>query len=164
MRWQPRAQHALRLSTAAVDFTDGNRGRALGLSSSSDWPFGRRNRLLLEPGVYASRQDRQDVPYYSPSRDLSLELGGAVEQRLWARPGRRLRHALELGVGQYHQEGFDDEPTGRLGYRVEWDFAPSSRVYLRLARARRVYDGEAEHQNRVELGGWWAVGWRDRAR
>jgi len=158
VRWQPRAQHALRLSTSHVDYTDDNRSRSLGLSASSHWPFGRRNRLVLEPGVYASRQDRQDVAYYSPSRDLSLEVAGAVEQRLWSSPGRRLRHALELGVGLYRQEGFDAEATGRLGYRVEWDFAPSSRVYLRLARLRRAYDGAPEHQTRVEVGGWWAWG------
>lgn len=105
------------------------------------------------------------MAYFSPSRDLSLDLGGAVEQRLRSRPGRRLRHALEFGVGQYRQEGFDAEPTGRLGYRVEWDFAPSSRAYLRLSRARRAYDGAPEYQNRVELGGWWALtGWSRKGR
>lgn len=160
VRWQPRAQHSARVSWAEVDYTDGNRSRAVGLSSLHRVPLGRRLTAVLEPGVWTSRQSRQDVPYFSPARDLDVGVAAALEQRLWVRPERRLGHALEVAVGAYDQKGFDLEPSARIGYRVDWDFAPGSRAFVRFSRSRRAYDGVQEYQSRIELGGWWSFGWR----
>lgn len=156
-RWQPSAQHAIRASLGSTDYSDGNRSETLGLGTSHRSSLGRRSTLTLEPALFASRQSRQDVPYFSPEHDLSVELGGALEQRLWLRPGRRLAHALEFGFGQQRQSGFDPDVTARLAYRLDWDVSPGTRLFLRIGRSRRAYDGVPEYQTRLELGGWWSL-------
>lgn len=156
-RWQPSAQHAIRASLGSTDYSDGNRSKTLGLGTSHRSSLGRRSTLTLEPALFASRQSRQDVPYFSPEHDLSVELGGALEQRLWLRPGRRLAHALEFGFGQQRQSGFDPDVTARLAYRLDWDVSPGTRLFLRIGRSRRAYDGVPEYQTRLELGGWWSL-------
>jgi biofilm PGA synthesis protein PgaA len=159
MRWQPRAQHALRASYAQVDYSDGNRGETFGLASWHRLPLGRRFTLVLEPGLYRGSQRLQDVPYFSPRRDLSLELGATLERRLWSRSGGRVGHALEFLAGQYRQSGYGAQATARIGWRIDWDFATGSHAFLRLARGRRAYDGAPEYQTLLEIGGWWSPAW-----
>lgn len=158
-RWQLHPEHAARASLGSTDYSDGNRSHTFGLGTRHAFAVGRRSMFILEPSLSGSRQSRQDVPYFSPERDLSLELGGAVEQRLWLRPGRRLSQAVEFGVGQQRQAGFDAETSARLGYRLQWDAAPGTRLFLRLTRSRRAYDGVPEYQTRLEFGGWWSLRW-----
>lgn len=158
-RWQASAQHAARAGVSTTAYSDGNRNESIGIGSHHRLAFGRRSAVVLEPTLNASRNRRQDVAYFSPERELSLELGGALEQRLWLRPGARLVHALDFGLGQQRQAGFDPDWSARLGYRLEWDAAPGTRLFLRLGRSRRAYDGVPEYQTRLEFGGWWSLRW-----
>lgn len=159
VRWQPWVRQGFRFAAAHVDYTDGNTSRTLGFSAPSRWALPGTATLWLEPGVYASWQSEQDVPYFSPEHDLSLELAGAIDQRLWREGPYRLAHSLQFGVGHYRQDGFGGTGTGRVGYRLAFSRAPGFELYARLSRGRRVFDGEPEYQTRFEIGGWWSFGW-----
>jgi biofilm PGA synthesis protein PgaA len=145
-------QHSARLSIGGVDYDDDNRNSWLGLSSTSRFALSDRLLLELTPAVYGSRNSTDEVPYYSPLRDHSVELGARLEHRIQARVSRRHLQHVEAWGGRYHQRYHAAQQIGGLRWGYRFEIAQARWVTARIGRDRRAYDGVPEYQTFVELG------------
>jgi biofilm PGA synthesis protein PgaA len=106
-------------------------------------------------GIYASRNTRDDAPYFNPASDLAADVTLDNEWLLYRRYEYSFSHRLALTAGTYHQEDFGSDPTWALQYEQRW--APHDQFDLAygVTRARRIYDGDAEYQTTLYLNLDW---------
>jgi biofilm PGA synthesis protein PgaA len=137
---------------AYLPFTDGNNRQSANLTF--------RQRLATWPDLevtglaetYASKNTRQDVPYYSPKGDLSATGGVLLEHVLWRRYDDSLVQALTIDGGSYAERGFRGDWIGTLAYEHRWRFDPLTEFHYGLMWTRRVYDGDVEKTVTLTLG------------
>ena len=140
-------------SFAYLPFSDGNRRESGGLTY--------KERLVNLPGfdvtglgeLYASRNSRNDAPYYNPGHDLSLTAGFLIEHVLWRRYDDSLLQALTVDGGLYSERGFDDTWIGTVKYDHRWRFDPLTELRYGGMVTRRVYDGSVETTYTFTAGG-----------
>lgn len=92
------------------------------------------------------------VPYYNPSRDLSLTGGLLAEHVLWRRYDNSLVQALALDAGLYAEQGFASNWIGTVNYEHRWRFDPLTEFRYGVFLMRRVYDGSVENTLGFTIG------------
>ena len=120
-------------------------------------------RLMTRPTVfvdglgslYASRGSRDDVPYFNPSEDRSVEIGLRVDQQLWRHYERHFRHRLTVSVGQYWQQGYGSAIVPSAEYRHEWQLGEGRIFEYGIRWSRPVYDGQRERHIGLDAGLRW---------
>jgi len=120
-------------------------------------------RLLSRPtlqvdglgSLYASRGSRDDVPYFNPSRDRSVEIGLRIDQQLWRHYEKHFRHRLTVSVGDYWQEEFGSALVPSVEYRHEWQIGAGRIFEYGVRWSRPVYDGQRERHVGLEAGLRW---------
>lgn len=149
-RWHE--SQALRAGTGYLDFDDGNERNMFNAV------FERRviqvphfNSTAFIEG-YASLNDRNDVIYYSPTRDASLGLRLDNEWVNYRRYERRFAQRLGLSIGRYWEEGYAPDFTWGISYQHDWDFTEGCRLHYGVVHGRRVFDGEPEFETAVIAG------------
>lgn len=152
VRYSPVGQGWLRLSAGLIDYSDGNQRRDLALGGFYRQPLSHRWSLELAPGLAFGSNRRDDVGYFSPRRDASVELLAALDHSLSIRLGHRHSQRFEAWLGGYDQHAVDPAAVGGLRYEYRIGFAPGRSGFLRLGRDRRSYDGVAEYQSFIETG------------
>lgn len=122
-----------------------------------------QQRLLTRPtvlvdglgSVYASRGSLDDVPYFNPSEDRSVEIGLRVDQQLWRHYERHFRHRLTVSVGNYWQQGYGSALIPSAEYRHEWQLADGRIFEYGVSWSRPVYDGQRERHIGFDAGLRW---------
>lgn len=137
------------LSLQRLMFSDTNRRTAASLSWRERWTSGPRLQLESVLGAYTSRNRLQDTPYFSPSRDASLQASLRGQWLSWKRDDRQFFQALEVGAGRYHQTGFGSGTVWVLRYEHQWNLGPRLQVRYGLSLSRHPYDGVSEQQRGV---------------
>ncbi|MBD8636809.1 poly-beta-1,6 N-acetyl-D-glucosamine export porin PgaA [Stenotrophomonas sp. CFBP 13725] len=105
--------------------------------------------------LYASRGSRDDVPYFNPARDRSVEIGLRIDQQLWRHYEKHFRHRLTVSVGDYWQEGFGSALVPSAEYRHEWQIGAGRIFEYGVRWSRPVYDGQREQHVGLEAGLRW---------
>ncbi len=165
--WKARATgvgaHALALSSTFVanesrsiegrwqrmDFSDGNVRDALGVSWRERWIATPRFQLESTLGAESGRSDRQDVAYFSPSRESAVQLGLAARYLTWKRDDRRFTQVVEVSGGSYHQANFGSDPLWSVRYSHEWELGPSLLFRYGIGVSSHPYDGVRERRKFV---------------
>ena len=127
------------------DLSDGNAG--------ASWFADARKRLLNEPRwkldltgeLNGSRNDRDDVPYFSPRRDRAALLGARHEWRLFRRYDSSVVQLVEAGAGWYDQAGYPGGRIWRARYALRFELGPAVTVEGAALRSRMFYDGLPEY-------------------
>lgn len=151
-RFSPAAAWWLRAAASQTDFSDGNRRTDFALSGHLQRPLSHRWGFSLTPAAFWGRSRRDDVAYFSPRHDSSIELAGELRHRISARLAHRHWQMLQGFVGRYDQAGFAAGSIGGLAYRYQIDFEPGRSAWLRFGRDRRLYDGRHEYSSFLEFG------------
>ncbi|WP_024888762.1 poly-beta-1,6 N-acetyl-D-glucosamine export porin PgaA [Luteimonas huabeiensis] len=154
-RFRPHERTALDFGVGQWRLDDGNRREDASVSLEQ--------RLLTRPtwqldglgGLYASRGRRDDVPYFSPARDRSLELGLRADQLLWRRYERHVRHRLTVSVGDYWQDGYGSALVPAAAYRHEWRLGAGRILEYGVSWSRPVYDGGREKRIGFDAALYW---------
>lgn len=140
-RWHE--SRSLRLGTERLHFDDGNQRQSWSAAWSERLVTGPIYKVDLRSEVYASSNSlpSASAAYFNPRRDRSLSLTLGQEWTQFRRYERSLRHRLELGLGDYWQEGYGSGDIRQARY--ELIYAPDDRLELHLgiSRTRRPYDG-----------------------
>lgn len=131
--------------TNTLDYSDGN--------THESWFGSLIRRVLTRPrsitsftaDVSISRNDLQDVAYFSPRRDLGMLVGGTHEWRIRRRYDRLLVQRSTLQLGEYRQSGFRSGRLWRIGYAIEYRINNALLIELGAQRSRNFYDGAPEH-------------------
>lgn len=155
--WSPSDLGHLSTSLTRARFSDGNQRDSL---QTNAW-----RRLLTRPhllmdgkaSVYASRNTRDDAPYFNPASDYSASVGLRINHLAWRRYERSFRQILEVDAGPYWQEGFGSAWVPAVSYRHEW--TPQQRWTLGYGVhwSRPVYDGQRETRQGFDLYVRWGL-------
>jgi biofilm PGA synthesis protein PgaA len=92
------------------------------------------------------------VPYYNPSRDLSLTGGFLAEHILWRRFDNSLVQALAVDAGLYAEQGYASNWIGTVNYEHRWRFDPLTEFRYGVLLMRRAYDGSIENTLGFTIG------------
>ncbi|MFJ1301697.1 poly-beta-1,6 N-acetyl-D-glucosamine export porin PgaA [Pseudomonadota bacterium AL_CKDN230030165-1A_HGKHYDSX7] len=129
-----------------MDYTDGNQNHAGSLAWTERWYSGPSQQFQTTLRTDASRNRRNDVPYYSPDSDGSVELEARYQLLTWKRDHRTLVQRLYANAGTYRQSGYGAEAMYGLRYEHEWTFRPGWSVTYGIGTAWHPYDGQRERR------------------
>ena len=128
-----------------LDYSDGN------LRNSAD--VGWRERLLTGPrfllegriNIEAAKNSRLGTPYFNPSHEAAVQVGGRAQYLSWKRDDRSFVQVLNVGAGRYWQAGFGSGPLWNLRYEHEWVFGPALQPSYGVGLSSHTYDGQKEY-------------------
>lgn len=134
----------LSLSLSRLNLSDGNRrdGAAFAL----------REALLTQPHfkldlhgeLGASRNSREQAPYFNPRRDLIALAGIRADWMTWRHYEYRFQQRIGLWAGSYWQQDFGSSGVLRADYAHEWQFGPGWSLNYGIGWYRQAYDGRRE--------------------
>ena len=127
-----------------MELTDGNEGSRLSANGRHRLVGQPRWMLDLTGEIFTSRNELQDVTYFSPEHDLGLFVGVAHEWRIFRRYERRLVLATQAQIGRYDQAEFSSGELWRLNLRLRWQLSTSLQLEFGAERAQMFYDGTPE--------------------
>ncbi|WP_187394942.1 poly-beta-1,6 N-acetyl-D-glucosamine export porin PgaA [Pigmentiphaga aceris] len=134
-----------------MDYSDGNQRDAVGLSWRERLITGPRFQLESTLGAEVAGADRQDVPYFSPSRERAVELGLRAQYLTWKRDDRRFYQVVQAGTGRYNQAGFGSGALWSVRYQHQWDIGDALQLSYGLGISSHPYDGRSERSREVFL-------------
>ncbi|MEQ9451778.1 MAG: poly-beta-1,6 N-acetyl-D-glucosamine export porin PgaA [Pseudomonadales bacterium] len=148
-RWHESRQADLQV--AALDLSDGNQRQSLNLSYRQrvlNWP---RHKIAVLTGFYTSRNDSDNVAYFSPRNDRDLGADLEHEWRPWRRYDRAFVQRFTVGLGSYQQDGFGSDGRWQATLEHEWQLGDGLSLSYGGSVGRRPYDGVQEKQRSVFL-------------
>jgi biofilm PGA synthesis protein PgaA len=127
------------------DLSDGNAARYVFANGRHRIVNRPRWKVDVTGELAASRAERDDVVYFSPTRDTTLWAGLRHEGRLFRRYDRSLVQTASIAFGHYDQAGYSPGGMWRAEYGLTWQ--PGKRVAFGagVERARMRYDGVPEY-------------------
>ncbi|MNY54561.1 Poly-beta-1,6-N-acetyl-D-glucosamine export protein precursor [compost metagenome] len=110
-----------------------------------------RPNWYLDAGVevYATRNRRSDVPYYSPRSERSLLPSLSWNHTLAQSPTSAWTQFASVGLGGLRQQGFGGSALGVLSYGQRYRFNDVFEVGGTLSATSRSYDGTREREWRI---------------
>ena len=132
-------------SYARQDFSDGNIRQRLLFNGNYTVYSAPDTEIALSPSVYSSMNTEDSVDYFSPKRDLAVNLVAQGERVLWRRYERSFGHRLVAGVGNYWQESHGSGLIAEVTYQQFFVIEPVVEVTYGLGWSRRIYDGAPEN-------------------
>ncbi len=133
------------LSLQAMDFSDGN-FRYVVAGDLTRRVFTRPHfRTDLRLDLSTSENSETDVPYFSPDQDFSAAVTGDFLHLLWRRYSRSFSHRLALTLGNYWQDGYDDDYIAGALYEQTWETDYRFLLSYGFSRSRRVFDGGPDY-------------------
>lgn len=145
-RYAPHESLTLQFSAELEDLSDGNSRQQLAAQGRKR--LVNRSKFVVEAlgEAYVGNRDRDDVPYYSPLRDVGVLAGAEGQWRVLSRYERRVTHILRAEVGLYDQSGFSTGRMWRVSYMLPIDLSPRVSTWFGFWRGRMYYDGTPEYQ------------------
>jgi biofilm PGA synthesis protein PgaA len=142
-------------ATAAVgmrlhDHSDGNAARYVFANGRQRIVNRPRWKLDVTGELAASQADRDDVAYFSPTRDASVWLGLHHEGRLFRRYDASLVQTAGIDVGRYDQAGYSSGGIWRAEYGLRWQPGKRLSFGAGVQRARMRYDGVPEYSTQFQ--------------
>lgn len=101
-------------------------------------------RATLGAELYASRNSRSDVAYFSPPRDASASLTFRPEWVTANAPGHRHTFSLLAHAGVYDEAGFAAGLVGGLWLESDWDLSGRTVLVAGAGARSQLYDGSRE--------------------
>lgn len=151
LRWRQSERRQWSISITPSHFSDGNRRQALLLRG--------QERLMTRPNwyldagveVYATRNRRSDVPYYSPRSERSLLPTLSWHHTIAQRHDRAWTQHASVGLGGLRQQGYGGSALGVLSYGQRYRFNDVFELGGTLSASSRRYDGTREREWRIAI-------------
>ncbi|HMD73670.1 MAG TPA: poly-beta-1,6 N-acetyl-D-glucosamine export porin PgaA [Steroidobacteraceae bacterium] len=125
-------------------FSDGNsRAEAL-MFWRERWIAGPIYKLDSRVDLNASSNTLADTNYFNPKRDLTGTLTLQNQWLQYRRYDRALSHELDLGLGEYAQQGYSAGLIASFRYQLVYDANDHLSLRAGLGRTIRPYDGARE--------------------
>lgn len=149
VRWRQSERRQWSFSATPSNFSDGNRRRSLLLSGQERLMT--RGNWYLDAGVevYATRNLRSDVAYYSPRKEASVLPSLTWNHTLQQSPNSTWTQAASVGLGGMRQQGYGGSAFGVLSYGQRYRINELFEVGGTLSAISRSYDGTREREWRI---------------
>lgn len=149
LRWRPSDLREWSIGITPSRFSDGNNRQELSI--------GGKERLLtratwtLDLGLegFVAHNSRTDVPYYSPSREVSLMPLLHWNHTIYQRYDKRWSQRASIGFGAVNQQGFGTGNTQFISYGQRYRHSDVLEFGAAVSGLRRPYDGVHETEWRV---------------
>jgi biofilm PGA synthesis protein PgaA len=133
------------IGTRFHDLSDGNAARYLFANGRQRVVNRPRWKVDVTGEITASSAERNDVVYFSPTRDTTFWAGLSHEGRLFRRYDRSLVQTASVAVGRYDQSGYSAGEIWRAEYGLTWQPGKRLAFGAGIERARMRYDGVPEY-------------------
>ncbi len=138
----------LGISTQYMDFDDGNRRQTFTAFGRQRLINNMRYKLEGELTTYRQTNTKDNLSYFNPSRQTTIELGLNNQWQTWRRYEKSMHQRLLFNIGTSHQQGFGMEFIWSVAYEHHWQFSRQLSLSYGLSRARPTYDGNQEYATR----------------
>lgn len=151
VRWQRNEQGQWTLMASGERFSDGNTRTRIALRGTER--IYTRPTYWLDAGldVAASKNSKEDRPYFNPRRDLEVLPSVRLNHVLHQRYDTRLMHYVQLGAGVYHQQDYGSGAVGLIGYGIRYSVNENTEIGVSVTGISRPYDGQRERELRALL-------------
>ena len=105
LNWRQSERREWRFTLSPAQFSDGNTRWTALISGSERLYTNARFKADLLLNLYATRNSRQDAPYFNPRADLEFAPSLKLTHTLYQRYETKLEHSLLLTAGTYSQRG-----------------------------------------------------------
>lgn len=149
LQWRHSERRSVSLMITPSDFSDGNRRWEVLLSGQQRlWT---RPTWFVDGGleVFATRNSRSDVPYYSPRSAHSVVPTLTWNHTLHQRYTTAWTQQASVGLGGLHQRGYGGGAIGTLSYGQRYQANDVFEIGGTLSTLSRPYDGVREREWRV---------------
>lgn len=133
------------------DFSDGNQWNSLGGYGIVRVLEKPHKNLDLRVDINGRSAKKDNVPYYSPKRDLSADLSAIFTQNLYRCYEQAFTHKITANVGNYWQKGYGNDLTFGITYEHVLRYDNWYDVGYAYSRKRRTYDGNREYESAFYL-------------
>lgn len=134
----------LSLSLSQLDLSDGNRRDGAAFALREPLLTRPHFKLDLHGELAASRNTREQAPYFNPRSDRIALAGVRADWMTWRHYEYRFQQRLGLAAGSYWQQGFGSSGVLRADYAHEWQFGPGWSLNYGIGWYRQAYDGRRE--------------------
>ncbi len=138
----------LGVSTQYMDFDDGNRRQTFSAFGRQRLINNMRYKLEGELTTFLQTNSKDNLSYFNPSRQTTIELGLNNQWQTWRRYEKSMHQRLLFNLGTTRQQGFGMEFIWSVAYEHHWRFSRQLSLSYGLSRARPVYDGNQEYTTR----------------
>lgn len=147
--WRDSERRSASLNLAPSRFSDGNR--------RTDILFMGQQRLLTQPRwsidlgleAYSSKNSRNDVSYYSPSKEYGITPTLTWNHIIYRRYQTAWTQQASVGLGSVYQQGFSSGSTGVISYGQRYKSNDVFEAGATLSAVSRPYDGVREREWRL---------------
>ena len=141
----------LMLAVAPTRFSDGNQRIEARLHGRQRLYAAADLKVHLELDISASRNSKDNTPYFNPRRDLEILPGLVLTHTLYQRYDTVLEHGIEVRAGTYSQQGYGTGSVAALGYSMRYQTGRHTDIRAGIMGIRRPYDGRQEREMRFQL-------------
>ncbi len=139
--------HRANLDVQRHQFSDGNRRNEWSANYTNVFESEYQNRYTLGVGLSGMQNSLTGTPYFNPRRALSADFSLTGEWLHWRDEQKSLWHRVAINAGTYEQDGFDNLPTARINYEIDWTASDVMEIRFALGRAMHPYDGVQDFRN-----------------
>lgn len=147
--WRESERRSASLNLAPSRFSDGNQ--------RTDILFTGQQRLLTQPRwsidlgleAYSSKNSRNDVSYYSPSKEYGITPTLTWNHVIYRRYQTAWTQQSSVGLGSVYQQGFGSGSTGFISYGQRYKSNDVFEAGATLSAVSRPYDGVREREWRL---------------
>lgn len=149
VQWRQSERRQWSVSATPSRFSDGN--RRWGVLLRGQERLVTRPNWYVDAGVeaYATRNRRNDVPYYSPRSERSLLPTLSWNHTLRQTPRTAWTQQASVGLGGLRQQGYGSSAVGVISYGQRWRANEVFDIGATLSATSRSYDGTREREWRV---------------
>lgn len=149
IQWHHSDQRDWRFSFAPSRFSDGNTRLFALLSGRERLYTGAHLKADLHMNVAASKNSRDDAPYFNPKSDLEIMPSVTLTHLLYRHYETEWEQRFILGAGTYYQEDYGTGVIGALGYGMNYRYNDVFDIGATVTGVSRPYDGVRERELRV---------------
>jgi biofilm PGA synthesis protein PgaA len=139
----------LSLGISHHDFSDDNRRTTYSVNWHERPYSAPRLKVDTDLSLSASRNARNDVAYFSPTRDQSIEGTVIADWLTWRHYERSFKQFFSLTAGTYQQRNYGSKPVLGARYAHEWSRSQHWGLQYGVAWLKRPYDGTQEQRTRA---------------
>lgn len=147
--WQANEGREWTVSVSPSRFSDGNNRVEMLVSGRERVYSGPRVAVDLHLDMSASRNTREDAPYFNPRSDFTVVPSVSLTHTLYRHYDTSLEQVFTAGAGLYSQQGYGTGAIGLLGYGLRYRFNKVVDVGISVTGVSRPYDGVRERDLNV---------------
>ncbi|MFT3793072.1 MAG: poly-beta-1,6 N-acetyl-D-glucosamine export porin PgaA [Rudaea sp.] len=154
--WQRDDEFTASLRAARLHFSDGNDRNSVDFQLTQRLYTLPAFRLDATFELAASRNSRENAPYYNPGRDTAAIGGLKADWLTWRNGTLRLCQRFGIDVGGYQEESYGSSALARLWYEHDWTLSRTSSLVYGLRWNRQAYDGRQESRTEFYAALHWS--------